>query len=57
VSWDSGRFPMVAILDPRTGQVLAFGRDSEAGVRTRQDTLDVLISEGVRSGRRTVVVR
>jgi hypothetical protein len=57
VSWDSGRFPMVAILDPRTGQVLAFGRDGEAGVRTRQDTLDVLISEGVRSGRRTVVVR
>ena len=57
LSWDSARFPMVMVSDSRTGDVLAFGRRGEITVSTRENTLEVALSEGVRSGVKTLRIR
>ncbi len=57
LTWDAGRFPMVMVRDPRNGQILAFGRGGKVIVATDQPTLDVAVSDGVRSRTKTVSVR
>jgi hypothetical protein len=56
VRWDGGRFPLVAVRDPATRSILTFGRDGEATVRTELRELEVIVSDGVRSGGRVVAV-
>ncbi|MEX2611828.1 MAG: hypothetical protein WEA24_18035 [Gemmatimonadota bacterium] len=57
VRWAAGRFPAVIVRDAVSGQVLAFGRDGQTSVRTERDSLEVLVSDGVRSGSLSVRVR
>jgi hypothetical protein len=56
LQWDGARFPLVAVRDPTTRSILTFGRDGEAGVRTELPELEVIVSDGVRSGGRVVPV-
>lgn len=49
LTWDAGRFPMVMVRDPENGQVLAFGRGGQVEVTTELTTLEVAVSDGVRS--------
>ena len=55
--WDADRFPMVMVSDPSTGEILSFGRAGEVTVRTGENTLEVALSDGVRSRMKTVQVR
>jgi hypothetical protein len=54
--WDGGRFPLVAVRDPATRAILTFGRGGEATVRTELGALEVVVSDGVRSGGKVVAV-
>jgi hypothetical protein len=57
IRWDGVRFPLVLVRDPATGGVLGFGRAGEAVLAADATSLDVILSEGVRSGRVRVLVR
>jgi hypothetical protein len=55
--WAASAVRGVLVRDPRTGEVLTFGRGGEALVRSPSRELDVLMSNGVRTERRRVIVR
>lgn len=57
LAWADDHFPEVMVVDPQTGQVLAFGRSGQLTLTTDRDTLEVTVSDGVRSGNITVRVR
>jgi hypothetical protein len=48
--WDSSVFFFAMVRNPDTGTVLAIGRGGEIVVLTELDVLDVVLSEGIRSG-------
>jgi hypothetical protein len=56
VRWDADLFPAVVILDPSTGRILAFARGGEITLTTDAESLDIVMSEGVRSMSRRVPV-
>jgi hypothetical protein len=57
LSWDSTRFPAVAVRNAVTGVLLAVGRNGQTTVRTSARELDLLVSDGVKSFVQRVVVR
>ena len=57
LTWDAGRFPMVMVRDPENGQILAFGRGGQVEVATDRTTLEIVVSDGVRSSTTTVTLR
>lgn len=57
LSWDGADLPMALVRDADTGEVLSFARGGAARVRTSGRALDVIFSDGVRSSRRSIVVR
>lgn len=57
LSWDGADLPMALVRDADTGEVLSFARGGVARVRTPGRALDVLFSDGVRSSRRSIIVR
>jgi len=57
VVWDASLFPMVMVLERPGGQVLGFGQDGSLIVSTELSSLEVALSNGVRSSFRTVSVR
>jgi hypothetical protein len=56
VRWDADQFPAAVILDPAPGRILAFVLGGEITLTTDADSLDIVISEGVRSVSRRVPV-
>jgi hypothetical protein len=57
VSWRGPQTRGVLIRDARNGQILSFGRDGESTVFTSEGSLDLDVSDGVRSSRQRVQVR
>lgn len=57
LQWDADRSPMVIVMVPETGQILAFGRGGEVVVATTEPALEVALSDGVQSGVRVVQVK
>lgn len=49
VRWDTDRFAVLRLRDPATGSVLAIDRDGEVIVAAAGETLEVAVSDGVRS--------
>ena len=45
---------MILVRDPDTGEVLSFARGGRAEVRTSKRSLDLLVSDGVRSRPATI---
>jgi hypothetical protein len=54
--FDPDRYPLIMVLDPETGHVLALARQGSVTLPTRADALMVVVSEGVHSARRLVPV-
>lgn len=54
VQWDPRATPMVMVRDARTGQILSFARGGAATLRARTTDLELVVSDGVRSGSRRV---
>ncbi|MGH7559844.1 MAG: M66 family metalloprotease [Gemmatimonadales bacterium] len=57
LSWNAGRFPMALVRDAGSGQVLSFARGGSARVAASSRTLDLELSDGVRTLRRRIVPR
>jgi hypothetical protein len=55
--WDGEMFPLVLIRDPESNRVLALARGGEATIHTTGRTLEVVVSDGVRSGARRIDAR
>lgn len=47
--WDAAEHSMIMVRDPERGAVLAFARDGQVELPSRQGSLEVLLSDGVRS--------
>ena len=47
VTWDGRAFPMAMVRDPRTGEVLSFGRGGTAAVESDGRELEVVLSDRV----------
>lgn len=56
VGWDSARHPKVMVRDPRTGEVIAFGRDGALNLPTDARELEITFSDGLRSHRQILRV-
>lgn len=56
VGWDSARHPKVMVRDPRTGEVIAFGRDGALNLPTDARELEITFSDGLRSHRQVLRV-
>jgi len=52
--WDHDRFPEIVVMDPDTRHVLAFGRQGVLMITTGLEVIELVVSEGVRSARRSV---
>jgi hypothetical protein len=57
VHWGTQGARMALIRDRRTGEILSFARGGYAQIRTQATDLDVILSDGVRSVKRTIQVR
>ncbi len=57
VRWDVSRSSTVMVMQPRTGEIISFGRGGDIVVSTSEETLEVAFSDGVQSTRRLVRVR
>ena len=57
VTWKDDGVRGVLIRDASSGDILAFGRGGVATVRTTAPTLDVVVSDGVRSAKRSLKPR
>lgn len=55
--WDAAAYPAVMVRDPDSGDVLAFGRNGTALVRTSKNELDLVLSNGVRSQRLRLAIK
>lgn len=55
--WDASGFPLAVVRDPRTGEVLAFGRGGTALLRSDATELELIVSDGIRSTRQRVSVQ
>jgi hypothetical protein len=51
LEWNASVHPMLMVRDPDTGEVLTFARGGNAQLRTSKQTLDLELSDGVRSHR------
>lgn len=49
VQWDAERFPLLQLRDPESGTILALARHGDVTIPATQATLEVALSEGVRS--------
>ena len=49
--WNAAAHPVILVRDPDTGEVLSFARGGDAHVRTGKRTVDLNVSDGVRSQR------
>jgi hypothetical protein len=49
--WNAAAHPVILVRDPDTGEVLSFARGGDARVRTGKSTVDLNVSDGVRSQR------
>jgi hypothetical protein len=49
--WNAAAHPVILVRDPDTGEVLSFARGGDAQVRTAKSTVDLNVSDGVRSQR------
>lgn len=56
VGWDSARHPKVMVRDPRTGEVIAFGREGALTLPTDARELEITFSDGLRSHRQILRV-
>ncbi|HYW14200.1 MAG TPA: hypothetical protein VE871_19700 [Longimicrobium sp.] len=57
VAWESARYPLTVVRDPRTGDILSFARGGATQVRTDAPELELLFSDGVRTTAQRVRVR
>jgi len=57
VQWDAARFVVLRLHHARTGVALGVGRDGDIAVETEAGTLDLVLSDGVRSGATRVSAR
>jgi hypothetical protein len=57
VRWDAQRFPMVIVREPDTRRILTFARAGEAVVIHTGARIEVVVSDGVRSGAKVVEIR
>lgn len=57
VRWDAATAPVVMVRDPATGMILSFARGGVASVATDAGTLELVLSDGVRSSVRQILVR
>jgi hypothetical protein len=55
--WDAAAYPAIMVRDPDNGDVLAFGRNGTALVRTSKSELDLVLSNGVRSQRLRLAIK
>ena len=55
--WDAARFPLLQLRDPAEGAVLALVRDGELRLDTEAETLELAVSEGVRSAAALIRLR
>jgi hypothetical protein len=55
IRWDADVFPTIVVQDPETRRVLALGQGGETVVSPDGTTLDITLSEGVRSAVRRIV--
>ena len=49
VRWDAGRFELLQVRDPASGEILALARDGEIVITSAATELELALSEGVRS--------
>ncbi|MGH7510980.1 MAG: hypothetical protein ACREMZ_16165 [Gemmatimonadales bacterium] len=47
--WDAGAHPMVMVRDPDTGEVLSLARGGDVQLQTSKTTLELVLSDGVKS--------
>jgi len=57
LQWDASGFPLAVARDPRTGEVLAFGRGGTTLLHTDAAEIELIVSDGIRSTRQRVNVR
>lgn len=57
VRWNAAVHPMAMVRDPDTGEVLSFARGGEVEVATAKGTVEVVLSDRVRSRRLVLPVR
>lgn len=55
--WDAARFPLLQLRDPQEGSVLALGRSGELTLASAAETLELAVSEGVRSAAAIIRLR
>lgn len=56
VEWNGARFPMALIRDAATGEILSFARGGAVDLWSQAASLDLQLSDGVRTERRRIVV-
>ena len=49
VRWDAGRFELLQVRDPASGEILALARDGDIVITSAATELELALSEGVRS--------
>jgi hypothetical protein len=57
ILWDMGASAVIMVRDPATGTILSFARGGVATIATDATTLELVLSDGVRSSVRQIVVR
>ncbi len=55
--WDAVRYPRAIVRDAATGEILSFARNGQVVVSARGTSLNVTLSDGVRSVQRNVTVQ
>ena len=57
LTWNAAAYPMLVVRDPGTHQILAFARGGKSTIRTRRTSLDVILTDRVKSRRIPVAVK
>jgi hypothetical protein len=54
--WNSRAHPVIMVRDPETGEVLSFARGGDVRLSTHKDEVELLLSDGVRSRAKRMIV-
>jgi len=57
LEWDPSVHPMIMVRDPDSGEILSFARGGKARIATAKGTLDLVVSDQVRSQTRRITVQ
>jgi hypothetical protein len=54
--WNARAHPVIMVRDPETGEVLSFARGGDVRLATHKDEVELLLSDGVRSRAKRMIV-